>query len=228
MYRIFVLVLGLAATLFAPPLGSTDGHVCRDDIVLVFDASGSMGQPVAEEGAGLLRNRIDVARAALIQVAPQATTNRRSALLAYGPYGACEVQTILPLGQHSGSTLIANAASLRASGFTPLTLGVRRASGVLAARGGTIVLITDGIESCRENPCAAARQIAEQKPRVTVHVIGYLLGPTQGSDVACLAHETGGTYVGAQSFGDLARALAEAVGCPRMSAAPPRRHVARG
>jgi Ca-activated chloride channel homolog len=213
------VLLGVFALFFAADqTGSAEGDACHDDVVLVFDASGSMAHPTAEEGEGLTRTRIDVARAAVADIAPAVTQNRRSALIAYGPYGACEVHTLLPLASNSSAVFIASVSAQRAGGFTPLTLGLRRATALLQERGGTIILVTDGIESCRENPCAAARAIAELRPRVTVHVIGYLIGSAYGGDVACVAEQTGGVYAAADTLPELTRALSQAVGCPQISA----------
>lgn len=92
--------------------------------------------------------------------------------------------------------------------------------------GGTVVLITDGAETCKGSPCALAADLAGTH---TVHVIGFQVKGSfrevQSVDpndffvdedplVRCMADITGGEYVGAQSLDELIEALRVTLGCP--------------
>ncbi len=89
---------------------------------------------------------------------------------------------------------------------------------------GVVVLLTDGRESCRRDPCVLASQLAAEK-NVTVHVIGFKVraqyfqwngqGARHGRTTArCLADKTGGKYVSTESTEELVAALRETLSCP--------------
>ena len=52
-------------------------------------------------------------------------------------------------------------------GFTPLSSP--------SAGGGSVILITDGEESCKGNPQSAARQIKASGVKVTLNIVGFTL-----------------------------------------------------
>ncbi len=107
------------------------------------------------------------------------------------------------------------------AGRTPLTTGVRLAAEALGyrERPATIVLITDGEETCGGNPCALADELARDGKRTTVHIIGYkdelaIKGPFQSR---CLADKTGGKYISVRTADELVKALRETLGCPLLT-----------
>jgi len=116
-------------------------------------------------------------------------------------------------------------------GHTALTDGVGTA--IAAFDGpeprGTVVLVTDGKETCGGQTCAMAAMIASDAPDVTVHVIGFRVRGSffgwEGTDsnpepervetvARCLADQTGGLYFGAESTGELITALNQTLACP--------------
>jgi Ca-activated chloride channel family protein len=115
--------------------------------------------------------------------------------------------------------------SLKPDGKTPLTRAVRMAADALDYRNrpATIVLLTDGEETCGGGPCALARLLKAEGARTTVHVISYRIASAVGSDGVfasrCLADETGGLYVAADTVDEVAAALETALACPMISEA---------
>jgi hypothetical protein len=55
---------------------------------------------------------------------------------------------------------------------------------------GNILIITDVGPECGEDPCAAARTIAKQKPGIRVNVVDM----ENSSELQCVSKETGGTF----------------------------------
>ncbi|MDK3075711.1 VWA domain-containing protein [Sedimentitalea sp. JM2-8] len=203
---------------------------CTDDAMLVFDASGSM----AEMGYnGLDAPRIVEARAALRDALPSITPYRRLGLIVYGPGSGDSCANIdlrfLPRPDAAG-VIIADVDRVQPDGDTPLTQSVRNAADALRykTRPGTIVLVTDGKETCGGSPCLLAAELAQTGPGLTVHVIGFRVrsaffswkdspdaGNGDGQTVArCLADRTGGHYVSTENTADLVRALQLTLGCP--------------
>ncbi|CAN0240060.1 unnamed protein product, partial [Chrysoparadoxa australica] len=75
---------------------------------------------------------------------------------------------------------------------TPLARGVDRAGLVISSQvEGVIVVVTDGADSCKGDPCAAARSIASKKPNVKINVID-ISGSAKNPSAQCMAQATGG------------------------------------
>ena len=225
--RLKILVLGTLA-LWPVAAPATE---CSEDAMIVFDGSGSM----AEMGFNRLGlPRIVEARQAIRHVAPRVAPVRRLGLISYGPgaFEACAAPRLhFAPRPDAGQAIIDAVEALEPSGETPLTRAVAEAAEVVSGGGtrrGTVVLVTDGRETCGGAPCALAAELAAGD-MVTVHVIGFKLrgdhfafpGGAGDADyetgttvAACLAERTGGSYVNAQSLNALIGALQETLGCP--------------
>ncbi|MFA5950881.1 MAG: VWA domain-containing protein [Hyphomicrobium sp.] len=211
-------LLALAAAYSVGAMAADDrGGSCMQDAMLVFDASGSM----AGTDMNSISPRIGKVRQALEKVLPEVASERNLGLIVYGPgpYNVCEtVDVRLRPAPNSAERIMAEVNAVSPAGRTPLTTGVRTAAEVLGykSRAATIVLITDGEETCGGDPCALAQKLKAEGQATTVHVIGYkdklaIKGPF-GS--RCLADTTGGEYVAVETTDQLVAALHKALGCP--------------
>jgi len=198
---------------------------CTEDAMIVFDASGSMAGNMVQ---GLFSDvtRIDEVRKALAQVLPSATKLRKVGLITYGPgpYAQCNVELDFRPIANAAEPIMSAVNALNPAGKTPLVEAVKQAAEVLNYQG-TIVLLTDGEETCGGAPCEFGKLLkATGTGRLTVHVIGYQLrgfswtGAQSILDVKCLAEETGGLYITAENRQDLVQAFEKTLGCPMMSA----------
>src|SRR6476620_10110181 len=94
---------------------------CREDAMVVFDASGSMsGNQVL--GIPNSRARIDEARAALARVLPNATKYRRVGLVSYGPgpWNQCNVKLDLTPMANAAGPIMSTVNAIVPAGRTPL------------------------------------------------------------------------------------------------------------
>lgn len=219
--------LGLA---FATLTGGTtvraqQGQPCTEDAMLVFDASKSMAA-AAGDNTGL--RRIDTVRTALARILPRVAPKRRLGLITYGPGSrpACvNVSLEFRPVPNAAAKIMSRLDTLKADGKTPLTRAVRMAASALDYRNrpATIVLLTDGEETCGGAPCALAQLLKAEGARTTVHVISYQIASAVGSDGVfasrCLADETGGLYVATNTVDEVAAALETALACPMVSEA---------
>ena len=128
---------------------------------------------------------------------------------------------------NAAQQILADVSTLNPSGRTPLTAAVEQAAGVLHFRAdpGTVVLLTDGEETCDGAPCALGKMLSKEGAQLTVHVIGFRMtafwtGAQSALDVRCLAEETGGLYIAAQDQEELVEAFEKTLGCPMMSRLP--------
>ena len=211
----------------SPSLGTAG---CAEDAMLVFDGSASM----AELSFALQerKTRIVEAREALRDALPDITPFRRVGLLPYGPgsQDACS-NIALRFGPRAdaAAAIIAEIDALQPKGLTPLAASVRAASEARehGTKPGSVVLVTDGNETCGGRPCALGTALAAEAVDLTVHVIGCKVvvdffswdNPEQvdvgaGNTVAkCLADRTGGLYVSTETVDELADALRVTLGC---------------
>jgi Ca-activated chloride channel homolog len=215
----------------APGLPAETRKPCTEDAMIVFDASGSMSGNL-DTFSTVPNLRIDEVRRALRRVLPRAAQFRRIGLITYGPgpYDQCNVSLDLRPRANAAKPIMGVVNDLRPAGQTPLTEAVEQAAEVLEYRNkpGTVVVLTDGEETCNGDPCALGRRLSAENPSLTVHVIGFRLqadfwlGAQSFMDAQCLAEKTGGTYLNVQGEDDLARAFEQTLSCPMMSLWRPR------
>jgi hypothetical protein len=72
-----------------------------------------------------------------------------------------------------------------------------------------IILLSDGVDSCGGDPCAAARQLKSRLPESYVHVIAI---SRRIDELSCISDATGGLFVEAGNAEDLAAQLRQATG----------------
>ncbi|WP_292652142.1 hypothetical protein, partial [Mesorhizobium sp.] len=75
----------------------------------------------------------------------------------------------------------------------------------------TVILITDGLETCNGDPCALGKELKAAGVDFTVDVVGFGLTADEGRQVACLADNTGGKYIQASDEQALQNALIETI-----------------
>ncbi|MDQ8699734.1 VWA domain-containing protein [Hyphomicrobium sp. LHD-15] len=213
------------APLLACAATAADDVRCLDDAMLVLDASGSM----AGTDMNAMRPHIAKVREALAAVVPAVAPKRHLGLMVYGPgsFAKCANITLrLRPGPNSAETIMAEVNGVVPAGQTPLTNSVRKAAEELRFRykPAVVVLLTDGEETCGEDPCRAARALKAEASALTIHVIGFKvagaatwLAPGTGS--ACMAAETGGLAITAHNKDELIDALRKTLTCPLYSEA---------
>ncbi len=224
MLKILALGLTVLVQLSGGAVSREEKAPCSSDAMIVFDASGSMSASDFPEGAP---NRIDRVRNALAEFLPRVSATRNLGLLIYGPGNHdddCQNISLrfAPMA-NAGKRIQSEVERIIPDGRTPLTASIRAAADALGDpnKPGTVVLLTDGEETCGGNPCNLARELAAQRPNTVVHVIGYKLQSLDGrppvSGAKCLADATGGYNLTAETTEDLVRALEKTLGCDQLS-----------
>lgn len=196
--------------LATPVAAQTTGE--RPKVMIVLDASGSMRAQM--QG----RPRMDIAKDTLSMVLSEIPPEVDIGLIAYGhrERGSCtDIETIVQSGpaRQTVPQILSRGRALRPIGKTPLTQAVRLAAGELkyTEDKATVILITDGIETCEADPCALGRELARDGVGFTAHVVGFGMTQQEGRQVACLAENTGGKYVPANNADELTDALRDLV-----------------
>ncbi|CAG0952150.1 MAG: VWA domain-containing protein [Rhizobiaceae bacterium] len=181
-----------------------------DKAIIVLDASGSMWGQI--DG----RPKLEIARETLRSVLQTLPTDLELGLMAYGhrEKGNCDdIELVVPPAAGTGAAIVAAADGMKFLGKTPLTAAVRLAAEALryTEDKATVVLITDGLETCNADPCAVGNELEQSGVDFTAHVVGFGLTAEEGRQVACLAENTGGKYIQASDAQALEDALVETV-----------------
>ncbi|WRH61044.1 MAG: VWA domain-containing protein [Fuscovulum sp.] len=174
--------------------------------IIVLDASGSMWGQI--DG----RAKLEIAREALAGVLAGIDPATELGLMAYGhrEKGSCsDIELVVPPGPGTAQAISDAAAGMKFLGKTPLSEAVRQAAAELRSTEAkaTVILITDGIETCDADPCALGNELEASGVDFTTHVVGFGLTAEEGKTVACLAENTGGKYIEAKDASSLSDAL---------------------
>lgn len=183
--------------------------------MLVLDASGSMWAQM-DAPDGRKTTRIETARETVSGLLDQLSPDIELGLIAYGHRrkGDCkDIQTLLEPGPLDKDAFRSTVNKLNPKGMTPLTDAVKQAAEVLGytEQKATVILVTDGLETCAPDPCAAAAALEEAGIDFTAHVIGFGLSKAESEKIACIAENTGGKYLEAADGAGLAEALEKVV-----------------
>jgi len=199
------IILGAVAA-----LGLSFPAIAAERAVIVLDGSGSMWAQIDGEA------RISIARETLSSVLAELPADLELGLMTYGhrEKGNCaDIEMLVDPAAGTGTAIVEAADDINPKGMTPLSDAVRLAAEDLrfTEEKATVILITDGLETCEVDPCALGSELEGQGIDFTTHVLGFGLSDEEGRQVACLAENTGGKYLSAQDGADLVEALTATV-----------------
>ena len=205
MKKTRILLSLLAFFLLFPTLSSSTQAAESANLLMILDASGSMwgkidGQP-----------KITTAKAAASSAISALPDSLATGVMLYGHRrkGDCQdIELAAPLGTPR-SEILTRLATVNAKGKTPLTTSLIQAGDVLASREGesTVLLISDGVETCGGDPCAAVAAMRGKGTKLVVHVIGFDIRGAAVEQLQCIARAGGGSYFQANDTSGLQQAL---------------------
>jgi len=192
--------LGLVFPAFA------EAPAVKGRTILVFDASGSMWGQI--DGV----NKITIAREVVGDLMQDWDEDIHLGLIAYGHRhkGECtDIQTLVPVGAGTAKKVAAQVKSINPKGMTPLSASVKKAAEELkyTEEPATVILITDGEETCNVDPCALGKELSESGVDFTAHVVAFDMKGLDLKPLQCLAESTGGEFLMADDAGALKSAL---------------------
>ncbi len=101
-------------------------------------------------------------------------------------------------------------AKLNPKGKTPMADSIKLAADKLkyTEEKATVILVSDGIETCAPDPCGVAAALEAAGVDFTVHVVGFdVTEENAQAQLRCIADNTGGQFVSASNAGELTEAL---------------------
>ena len=182
-------------------------------IELILDASGSMNAHLPE---GI--TRIDAARQAVSNFVGSIPPDTQLSFRVYGhqspreKHDCNDTQLMIPFGKlETIRTDVMSAANqVKAQGYTPITKVITLAASDFPADTTgqrTIVLVSDGKETCDGDPCAAARALRNANVDLVIHTIGFGVDDATRFQLKCIAASTGGSYFDAENADQLTKVL---------------------
>ncbi|MBG1233334.1 vWA domain-containing protein [Aestuariivirga litoralis] len=185
-------------------------------VILVLDGSGSMRAKING------KQKIDIAKEVVGKIVAGWQPEDELGLVVYGhrKKGECsDIETVKEPGPLNAEDYMAAVKAIEPKGQTPMTDAVKQAAEALqyTEKKATVILVSDGIETCNADPCAVAADLAKAGVELKVHTVGFGLDNKGAvAQLKCLADKTGGTFTEANNADDLLKALQKTV-----AAAPP-------
>ena len=178
MKRLTTLLL---TTILALPAAAN----AADDLIIVLDASNSMWAKINDT------HKIVFARDALSQLLTAQPDTASIGLISYGnrhKRDCQDINTLAKPGDSTPSALLKQAREIMPHGGSPISGALRQA----ATQGNTILLISDGTESCDNDPCATTQELKSKNPNLRIHVMGF--NDAADSPLRCIAERSGGSF----------------------------------
>lgn len=181
--------------------------MAEERAMLVLDASGSMWGQVDGKA------KIEIARESLKTLLASWPQDRAVGLVVYGhrKKDDCnDIETLIPVGAVDAAKIATTIDALTPKGKTPLSAAVKHAAEALkyTEEKATVILISDGVETCNLDPCALGAELEKLGVDFTAHVIGFdVLKTEEQKGLRCLAENTGGKFISAANASELNAAL---------------------
>jgi hypothetical protein len=197
--------------------GGEAAEARQANAALILDASGSMN--AALSGAG--KSKLAVAKEVMAQLVPEIPADVHGALWIYGhrypqdpkSKSCTDIERVYALGPVDATAYMAAVNAAKAIGYTPISDSIAQAAKDLPAGDyNSIILVSDGEETCGGDPCALAEALKAGDAQVTIHVVGYAVEQVARDQLECIASVSGGTYHDAEDAEGLLEALQQALG----------------
>lgn len=199
----------LASTVMLAPVA---GHAADNDILFILDGSGSMWGQI--DGVA----KIQTAKNTMSAMIDDLPASARIGLMTYGASdkSSCQdVKMLNPIGSDRAAVK-KSITSLKPLGKTPIGQSLK--NGIASLAGSqpadvpkSLVLISDGIETCNSNPCEIASTAQSAGVDMKVHVVGFNVDDKARAQLQCIAANGGGQYFDASNTAGFKDAMTKVV-----------------
>ena len=182
-------------------------------IEYILDASGSMLATM--QG----KTRLQIAQEVLSSRLNALPANAQVGLRVYGhriPYQnreeeSCQdIELVVPIQANGAQAIIDWLPGMQALGMTPMSESIKQAANDFTFEPGRknfIVLISDGAETCGDEPATVVQYLKEIGIDFSIHVIGLDVDAPTAVQLKAISDAAGGVYYDAKSEADLDAAL---------------------
>jgi hypothetical protein len=174
----------------------------ENNAVLIFDHSSSMWTNVG--GAG----KIVVARDLVKTLVEEYEGKLNLGILLFGAKkaNACDdIDALKPIGPIDAQDYGKALDAAKPKGTAPVAASITAANGMFKSPGPrSIIMVIDGPENCKADPCATARALKQKTPEAIVHLIAFdAQAEERMQDLSCIPEATGGMFATAVNEGEL-------------------------
>src|SRR3990172_8165274 len=179
------------------------------NVELIIDASGSMAAKM--EG----KTKMDIAKDVLMGLLADFPGDAQIAVRAYGQNrkeDCDDIELLAPFGPKDQSQVEGKVRALKPVGMTPIAGALDAAERGFLGREGQhniILLVSDGKETCKRDPCNVAKRLHQSGIQLEINVIGFNVTAEERKQLECIAKEGGGKYYNAASAKEFRVAAAE-------------------
>ncbi len=176
-------------------------------IVFIYDSSGSMWGQI--QG----KSKVEIAREVMATTVADLEATQPVGLVAYGHRNEGDCQDVETLLTKADPGAVSPALqAIRPLGKTPLAWSATQVIEQLDRDGerATVILLTDGVESCGGNLCEVVRAARASGVEFVMHIVGFGLKPGETEPLRCAAEASGGSYFDASNADELAAGLDQA------------------
>jgi Ca-activated chloride channel family protein len=165
-------------------------------LVIVLDASNSMWGQVDGKA------KIDIARTELNKLLAKPEISSQAQLIVYGSQSKHSCTDIKRLDDSNDAEALSKLIKqIRPSGRSPIGAALKQAATSIKDQG-SILLISDGTESCDQDPCAIAKELKQQQPNLKIYAVGLQAASSQPT-LSCIAESSGTTLLSANQLDSL-------------------------
>jgi hypothetical protein len=188
--------------------------------IILFDGSLSMWARLGGQ------SKVAIVRSTLGQTFTDYEDRIAFGLVAFGHRGGgtcTEAELLAKPGELSSKTpgKLLFGAGFKPKAAKPIAAALVEAAKQTPATGLDVVLITDGLDSCKANVCATVKSLKQAAPGLRIHVIGFDPKAKQSvKALGCVAKTTGGQFLTAANANDLKQDLAAVLDAVSKSAPP--------
>lgn len=184
------------------------------NVEFIFDASNSMWGQIGGEA------KITIARKVLAQIINGLPDSLSVGLRVYGhryglndPKACTDTELLIPIGPVVKAQVIDMVNKIQLKGKTPLVLSVLEAiKDFEKIANGSVILITDGIESCGGDINSIAPAIKKSGLDIKVNIVGFDIKEKEArAELETIAGSTGGIYLDAQNATELLSAVQQTI-----------------
>jgi len=177
-------------------------------IIFIYDASGSMWGQIDGKA------KVEIATSVLSTSVNNLPENQSIGLVAYGhrKKGDCrDVETLVTMDNNSKDKVTSALKNIKPLGKTPLAYSASLVIDQLrkSKERATIILITDGIESCDGDICDVVQTAKTEGINFKLHIVGFGLKEGETKQLRCAAKAGDGNYYDAANASGLGDVLNE-------------------
>ncbi len=194
--------------------GNVEKEAGAINVLILIDASQSMKEGLAGNFLGDTEQKMDIAKRVLQNAVARIPGDINLGLRVFGQsfsgddsLDCRQTALLVPIGQGNRRSIIEKVRQLRPFGLTPLTYALMQAGKDLVQVQGekTIILISDGAETCGGDPCAYIDRLRQMGIKIKIDIVGLGLKRDREAkeQLNCIAEKSGGKFYDANTAAEL-------------------------